>query len=280
MPGYPERALAILQAQIELIFFAPAHLANRPRAEQLASLEEFWDAECPRFGEAGAKGWASFDPAAPAPPPSPPPPPSTAPPPAPPTSDDPFTLWLAAETSACSTSSLPTRTTDPPLPIPSSPSLTNEEDPYHLILFPDIASFLFPLQSPNIKPHLLYALFTFLDLPFTPPESSTSSPFYADPYLQARDYTISGGGGGGAGFWPDHLRGIVPGRRMIGEDGFELEVERGVVGRAQTCPVRSWPVGVEGMFGGGKGKNKAGSGWGVMEGLKTRGGGGMKEFVS
>ncbi|KDR85329.1 hypothetical protein GALMADRAFT_234148 [Galerina marginata CBS 339.88] len=58
--GYTERATAMFQAQVELTFNPPPNVAQMAFQTQLNELEDFWDSEIPRFGEEGAKGWASW----------------------------------------------------------------------------------------------------------------------------------------------------------------------------------------------------------------------------
>lgn len=239
-------------------FFSPPGLVNHTFSDLLVSLEDFWDSEAPRFGEEGARGWSRFDLSSPQP--APPPSSSATLPPPPSPNDEVFSNWLTTETYASSTSLFSTRTTDPPIRLLAASSsnddpLTNEDDPYHLVLFTDIKPFLFPIHSPNIKPHLFYSLFTFLNLPFTPPDTSTSMPFFSDPFLRNElAYSPSLR----RSFWPDHLKGVQPGRKLIGEGGMGPEVEAGM-GSPWEVPVKLWPVEVEGLF------TKKGSGFGVLE---------------
>ncbi|KAF9159142.1 hypothetical protein DFQ26_006871 [Actinomortierella ambigua] len=58
--GYSERAYAIIQAEVEFLYQAPDGLEAEPLPIQMASMEEFWDSELPRFSEMGAKGWAHY----------------------------------------------------------------------------------------------------------------------------------------------------------------------------------------------------------------------------
>lgn len=53
--GYIERAIAILQAQVELSFFSPTEI--KPHSLPLDELESWWDSETPRFADDGSVGW-------------------------------------------------------------------------------------------------------------------------------------------------------------------------------------------------------------------------------
>jgi hypothetical protein len=55
--GYAERAIACYQAIIEFNCFLPSDLKHSSVHQKLEKFQEFWDSECPRFGESGAVGW-------------------------------------------------------------------------------------------------------------------------------------------------------------------------------------------------------------------------------
>ncbi|KKY13465.1 putative protein of unknown function DUF1740 [Diplodia seriata] len=57
--GYHERAVALWQALLEIQLFRPPYEDNTPSSTVLQDFEEFWESECPRFGEHGAVGWAT-----------------------------------------------------------------------------------------------------------------------------------------------------------------------------------------------------------------------------
>jgi len=75
--GYTERAIAMLQASVEINFFAPEHVISSfqrfhsspspdslaaARHSLLSSFQVFWESSYPRLGESGARGWKSaFD---------------------------------------------------------------------------------------------------------------------------------------------------------------------------------------------------------------------------
>ncbi|KAJ7038329.1 NRDE-2, necessary for RNA interference-domain-containing protein [Mycena alexandri] len=147
--GFGERATAMFQAQAELTFQIPQALYGLPLQHRLDSLEEFWEAECPRLGDAGAQGWDSyFSSKRPsAPPPSQPNPP--------PIEDlDPFRKFSFSESLADRTLFLPRRSTD----------IEADSDPYSTILFSDIREVLLNLDSPAAKDAFRYAWLTVLGL--------------------------------------------------------------------------------------------------------------------
>ncbi|CAK1362386.1 unnamed protein product [Cercospora beticola] len=58
--GYIELSVAIWQALLEWSVRAPAVLQKSNLADRLSAFEDFWDSECPRFGEENAPGWAGY----------------------------------------------------------------------------------------------------------------------------------------------------------------------------------------------------------------------------
>jgi len=57
--GYDERAVSLFIAAIELSCFAPPALVARG-GSLVDDFEAFWEAEAPRIGEAGARGWGHW----------------------------------------------------------------------------------------------------------------------------------------------------------------------------------------------------------------------------
>lgn len=57
--GFDELAVSLWQALLESAFFCPSELAHS-RDQQLAALEEWWEADVPRIGEKDAIGWDAF----------------------------------------------------------------------------------------------------------------------------------------------------------------------------------------------------------------------------
>jgi hypothetical protein len=165
---------------IELNFYRPDDL-SRPNQRELEAtwrdrvlgeLENFWDLEAPRIGEAGAKGWRdSLDSVEPLI--------SSQGPAASTTlndySEDPFTKWATSESSMSTNQLRPARTTDP--------GIDDDIDPFRVVLFDDVRDFLFLVHSSDSKTQLIYAFLTFLGLPFVPPDYPTSTPFQTDGFI-------------------------------------------------------------------------------------------------
>ncbi|OZJ02841.1 hypothetical protein BZG36_03228 [Bifiguratus adelaidae] len=172
--GYNEQAIASMQALFELNFYMPDNLrqlhlhgAGKETFEQvLGELEVFWEAEVPRFGEEAAQGWLNFD--------------------ASKENETPtskgnshnhrgtgYGKWSRAEKESERTGRMPGRATDE----------VEHDDPYHVIFFDDLRPLLFYLRSPSAKESIIYALMHFMNLPFTPPEAPTSTPFTTDAFI-------------------------------------------------------------------------------------------------
>ncbi|KAJ7169756.1 NRDE-2, necessary for RNA interference-domain-containing protein [Mycena filopes] len=148
--GFGERVTAMFQAQAELTFQIPQALYGLPLQQRLDSLEEFWETECPRLGEAGAKGWDSYFSSQ-----CPPPPPPPSHPNLPPIEDlDPYRKFGFSESLADRTLFLPRRSTD----------TEADSDPYSTILFSDIREVLLNLDSAAAKDVFRYAWLTVLGL--------------------------------------------------------------------------------------------------------------------
>lgn len=142
--GYHERATALLQAQVELSLFCPPSILGAAFESQLPSLEEFWDSEVPRVGEAHARGWAaSMSDASPDLPSAPAPDPTVARQ----TSEasDPYQRWYEDERRRDAQGHRPLRTS------------AESDDPYATVLFSDIRSFLSPIRSQEGSAWLRYA---------------------------------------------------------------------------------------------------------------------------
>lgn len=113
----------------------PRHLFGLPLPSLLESLCEFWDADLPRIGEPGARGWAQWvasgkpEPEAV--------PPSTIPSHKGSASDG-YTSWASSEARGDIYLCLPAHTTA---------TEDVDEDPYRSVLFDDISSSLFNLRS-------------------------------------------------------------------------------------------------------------------------------------
>jgi NRDE-2, necessary for RNA interference len=115
---------------------------------QLADLEEFWDSECPRLGEEGAEGWASW---------------YSAKKDAPPLSSealllpnipdlDPYRQWASEELQADLKLCLPTR------------AVLDAQDPYSTVLLADIRPMLLNIESQRARHGFRMAWLSFLGL--------------------------------------------------------------------------------------------------------------------
>jgi hypothetical protein len=129
--GYSELALAIWQALFELNLFNPPEPTSHNT--RLLQFQEFWDSEVLRIGEEGALGWRNFNIDVEAPEGK--------------TDEDIssghlnrdgiFDGWAYSEQAKATASREPARTMDD----------TTENDPYRLIMWLDIESFIFDLCS-------------------------------------------------------------------------------------------------------------------------------------
>jgi len=127
----------IVHLQQYRAFNVPQSLIGQSPERLLNSLEEFWESECPRFGESGARDWenmvASGNPEYPSA--------------HLPSSDlvpslsvsDPFQRWASEESDADLRLTMPTRSTD------------ETDDPYSTVLFSDIRRLLVPLETIQAK---------------------------------------------------------------------------------------------------------------------------------
>ena len=159
--GYSELATAIWQSMMEFNLCQPASTLI---SQALSALEDFWDTECARFGEIGARGWRSMTIQQPA------------------VKGDPASLelqtkslyhdWNLAEKNVATQASLPARTLDN----------ASSDDPYRVVLFSDVREFLFELSSKESEPVLVDALLCFGGLPPVSRSSSWSG-WQTDPFL-------------------------------------------------------------------------------------------------
>ncbi|KAI9462434.1 DUF1740-domain-containing protein [Lactarius psammicola] len=150
--GFTERSMALFQAQADLYskpsfstagFHCPSAISQLPLEEQINKLEEFWDSEAPRLGEAGSTGWADWYLAGKpeqtlgdmVPSENPISGVVSAPP------SDPYQRWAQQEMQVDELLRPSLRSTDPGA----------ELDPYAAVLFSDIKPFLFALTSNRSK---------------------------------------------------------------------------------------------------------------------------------
>ncbi|PPQ62959.1 hypothetical protein CVT24_006065 [Panaeolus cyanescens] len=145
--GFTERATAMFQAQAELTFNCPSELSAKPLHLRLSQLEEFWDSEYPRVGEKGAKGWSTWHISKASVPPAPSP--NTIPE----FQDlDPYRQWSRNELALDRATWLPSRV-DP-----------DNLDPFATVLFSDLRSLLFNIQSAQGKQAFRLVWLSFLGL--------------------------------------------------------------------------------------------------------------------
>ena len=193
----------------------PPPASEKARDAELEQFEEFWDSECPRFGEQGAKGWKSYDP------------------------DEIVDLPVITDAQPTGTSiedwyrreeqskcDLPARTTDD----------LNEDDPYRVILFNDIRPFLYAFTTDVI--HCLpYSFLSFCGVNLPPRDYSSNEPRMTDSWLH-NDFDISG-------FWPPPVK-----LNMIEWiNGEVVEPERlpGIEGPF-TFKRKVWPTDIDTLF--------------------------------
>lgn len=215
-------------------FFKPAHLRRSlfqdPREWEdrlIQDLENFWDSEHARIGEAAANGWCDWkreeepdlDVLA---------------------SDaaqgeqksseasDPYTRWYQDEVSAERRHSRPARALD---------LAEDDEDPFRTILFTDIQPLLFVIQNPEVKLQFAFAAMNLLGVPLVPPGVGSDSPFYTDPHLSwSLDVTT-------ARFWP---------AQTTGDGSLTIEDSSGVSKRSPgvfDCPLKAWAADRETLCG-------------------------------
>ncbi|KAI8647113.1 NRDE-2, necessary for RNA interference-domain-containing protein [Parasitella parasitica] len=179
--GYQEKAFAIIQAAVEFNLYQPVNFNTGRVQQQLEekskAFVEFWDSEVLRFGEEGALGWheyfratdngeevpdAVFDkPSA--------------------VNDDDenevFSLkdWLASEVES-------ERKNRMPLRMSQAEDDSVDDDPYRIVLSDDIKPFLFNTTTNDARQSLIYSIFVFIGLPYTPPQVGTNTHFFTDAF--------------------------------------------------------------------------------------------------
>ncbi|CAJ0898224.1 2823_t:CDS:10, partial [Entrophospora sp. SA101] len=170
-----ERAYACWQAMVELTFFGPDS-QNPIFYDRIANLENFWESEKPRFGEINAEGWGSYN------------------------------YQLSEIDDIENVNTLPTSLNlqniegdmfekwiktenfyeNELLPIRSKIIDESDlDDPYRIVIFDDICSFLFDLTSTESHLELLYACLDFVGTSFNPSYSS-SNPLIIDSFLNSK----------------------------------------------------------------------------------------------
>ncbi len=177
--GYIEHAIALWQGLLELYFFRPEGVTGeagmtRDMAEQAAlmsGLGDFWESEVPRIGEPDASGWRQYHVHG-----------GRAPKPKrqylSPVAEDERSLEQFGELEIIHMKALrlPGRTSD----------YVEEDDPYHVILFADIADYIRLLPACLDR---FVAIDAFLNFAGMPPlhhsQASDVQHFWLDPFLRS-----------------------------------------------------------------------------------------------
>ncbi|KAI8972712.1 NRDE-2, necessary for RNA interference-domain-containing protein [Pilobolus umbonatus] len=232
--GYHERAYSILQASVEFNLFQPElfKMSNEITTyeSKVNSFSDFWDSEASRFGEEGALGWSEYYRLA-----------QNGQAPNPPANvvtgegmeDDIETLedWLSHELIKEEKERMPLR-------MCQAEDDIVEEDPYRITLSDDIRSFLFNITSEEARQSLVYSVFVFLGLPYTPPDVGTNVHFSTDTFTH-NDINLSR-------FWPSlinqtkHLVWYV--------SGVPMEPEHALVQNDPYNIPACYPVGLSELF--------------------------------
>ncbi|KAM0341968.1 hypothetical protein ACHAPQ_000272 [Fusarium lateritium] len=169
--GYKELAIAAWQAFLELNFFRPIQLDDQSAA--LESLRDFWESEVPRIGEAEAHGWAKYvedGEMGDAPEPLKEHQDSEHP------SRDDYKRWANLESSQAEKARVPARTMDE----------GTEDDPFRVVMFSDIESFLFTIPRailPALREQILDAFLMFQGFPPTFWSEHWTEEAYHDQFL-------------------------------------------------------------------------------------------------
>lgn len=170
--GYTEYSIALWQAALEFSFFPPENPTNE---SGLDALEEFWECEVPRIGEANSKGWKVYAQSKD----NEPPPPVYVQQVDVPVSRNLFLDFGLTEISTAEKLDWPGRSADD----------AGEDDPFHMVLFSDIRPFILPsMQQPNFKDYLLQAFLCYHDLPPLPYSKITPTmEWRLDPFIRRND---------------------------------------------------------------------------------------------
>ncbi|KAG2234395.1 hypothetical protein INT48_003622 [Thamnidium elegans] len=232
--GYHEKAVGLIQALVEFNLFQPQLFQYKSSRfeKKVNAFADFWDSEALRFGENGALGWHEYyrasdngedvpdlvfekkveseD-----------------------EGDEIMSLhdWYTMEMASEQKDRLPLRMTQ-------VEDDSVDEDPYRIILSDDIKPFLFNTTTTGARYSLIYSIFVFLGLPYTPPEVGTNTHFFTDTFTH-NDLVLEH-------FWPakentiKHLVWYVAGIAMNPEQTVEIKSPYDIP--------QSYPVGVSEMF--------------------------------
>lgn len=118
-----------------------------------------------------------------------------------------------------------------------------DEDPYVIVMFDDIRSLMFQLKTRQNLQHLMYTFFTFLNLPYIPPQISTNTPFTTDTFT----HNHLAGPVLSQKFWP--AKSHDTSRLLTYIDGIAMEPERQTGSPTPFgVPSCSFPIGVDELF--------------------------------
>lgn len=152
--GFVDLAVGAWQAMLELHFARPTGI-DMGRESAMSSLGEFWESEVPRLGEANAAGWRKFvEDGSMADLPDGKQPGSRVHP----QTRDVYKAWAATERQQALEARMPAKTVDE----------GTEDDPYRVVMFPDIEQLLVLLPNhlvPQVRSRLLDAYLMFCGLP-------------------------------------------------------------------------------------------------------------------
>ncbi|KAI9022559.1 NRDE-2, necessary for RNA interference-domain-containing protein [Hyaloraphidium curvatum] len=165
--GYVERAIAAIQAMLEVTFRRPPSLGSSGWQGVMDAFEDFFESSSPRFGDHSSAGWASFAATTGSTP-------DDADDDLPSASEGPSDDeddWWEAEQRADSGRWVPKR------------AATNVRDPNAIVVMEDVRPLLFPVHGPALQAELLTACLRFLGLPVTVGWDSTSDLEHDDPFL-------------------------------------------------------------------------------------------------
>lgn len=110
-------------------------------------------------------------------------------------------------------------------------------------MFDDIRKLMFRLKTRQNLQHLMYTFFTFVNLPYIPPQISTNTPFTTDTFT----HNYLAGSGLSQKFWPKKPQ---KNQRLITwVDGIPMEPEKQAgVTDPFGIPSCSFPIGVDELF--------------------------------
>ncbi|KAI8088685.1 NRDE-2, necessary for RNA interference-domain-containing protein [Halteromyces radiatus] len=230
--GYQERAFASIQALVEFCLFQPLFYqmsSSISLSRMIADFADFWDSEVPRFGEPEAKGWHIYYekrqngeeiPTV-----------------TPKHSEndhmqhDIETIedWLQQEKQQEKRHVLPRRMED-------TEQISIDDDPFRMVLSEDVTNILFNITTEAARKSLIYSIFVFLGLPYSPPGVGTNTHFSTDTFTRNDLYL--------EGYWPSVEK---QQHQICYVDGVPMKEKQQSQQTPFSMPV-SYPVNVEELF--------------------------------